>query len=163
VKKPIATDQTSENIALVIEMLGGAVERLGRYSKGRSQKELMTPLSKGERTPTEVLAHILHCEARGSEAIYLALMLKEPEVAPVHAERDWGKLVRYDLQPFAEMTAYFKFRRAVLMRVLSELDAKKWSRTIREAGKARRESVYWQARGLATHENEHLGELTDRP
>ena len=117
------------------------------------------PMGKGRRTSTEVLAHMLHCEARGSEAIYLALMLNEPEVAPVHAERQWGKLVRYDLRPFAEMAAYFRFRRAVLLRVLSGLDAKKWSRAIREAGKARRESVYMGARGMAMHENGHLGEL----
>jgi DinB superfamily len=158
-KKSISTDLTPENITLVMQMLGGASDRLDRYAKSHSAKQLTTPLGKGERRPTEVLAHILHCEARSSEAILLALTSDEPELTRVHPERDFGKLVRYDLQPFAELVEYFRFRRAVLMRVLEGLTPAKWVRVVREPGKARKESVYLLARGQATHEEVHLAEL----
>jgi hypothetical protein len=152
-KKTISTDPSKDNIARVMELLGAASERLERYSRSKSAKQLTTPLGKGERTPTEVLAHVLHCEARGTEAIVLALTVNEPTLPDVHAERQFGKLMRYDLLPFGELVEYFKLRRAVLLRVLQELPAAKWSRVVRQPGKARRESVYWLARGHALHED----------
>jgi hypothetical protein len=158
-KKSVSTDLTKENIARVLEMLGGASERLERYVKGKSAGQLTSPLGKGQRSPTEVLAHVLHCEARSSEAMYLALIAKEPEIVVVHAERDWGKLLRYDLLPFGELLAYFKTRREIMLRVLRELPEAKWSRAVKWPGKQRLESVYWAARGQATHEEEHLGEM----
>ena len=77
----------------------------------------------------------------------------------VHPERQVGKLLRYDLLAFADLLAYFKLRRTVLLRVLKSLTAAQWSRSIREARKQRQESVYWQARGQALHEFEHLSDL----
>jgi hypothetical protein len=61
--------------------------------------------------------------------------------------------------PFDDLLAYFTFRRQVLLRVLAGLSDAQWSRTIREEGKARQESVYWRARGLAHHEQSHLSDL----
>jgi len=34
-----------------------------------------------------------------------------------------------------------------------------WSRTIREEGKKRKESVYWRARTIVMHELDHVGDL----
>jgi hypothetical protein len=158
-KKSVSTDLTKENVERVLEMLDGAGARLERYRKSHTGGQLTKPLGSGQRSPVQVLAHILNCEARTSETIYLALLQKEPQVVVVHPERDWGKLMHYDDLPFAELVAYFKFRRAVLMRVLRELPQAKWSRAVRWPGKQRLESVYWQARGLAMHEEEHLVEL----
>jgi hypothetical protein len=47
-------------------------------------------------------------------------------------------------------------RRIVLLRVLTSPAEEKWSRSIRENKKKRKESVYWQARSIAMHELEHL-------
>ena len=135
------------------------MERLG---KGLSDEKLHEPLGKGERSFIETLAHLLNCEARASEAIYMALLAKEPTFPQIHPERDLGKLLRYDLMDFRELLAYFKFRRAALLRVLSSLNESQWSRVIREEGKQRKESVYWQARGQALHELEHLLDLESK-
>jgi hypothetical protein len=159
VKKSVSTELTRTNIAEIQDLLAEAPKKLERFSEGLSVEQFAKALGRGERSFTENLAHMLHCEARSSEATYLALLANEPTLAGIHSERDFGNLVRYDLQAFSDLLAYFKFRRNVLLRVLSSLTDKQWSRGIREAGKQRKESVYWQARGIAMHEVEHVSEM----
>ena len=158
-KKAISTDLTSANIEKVMELLRDTPAQLEHVTKPLREEELHWPLGAGERSFTEDLAHLIHTEARSSEAIYLALLLDEPLVADVHPERQWGKLLRYDLLAFSELLTYFKLRRAVLLRVLTSLTEEQWGRVIREAGKKRKESVYWRARTIAMHELDHLSDL----
>lgn len=158
-KKLISTELTVANIAKVTALLANAPEKLEQLSKLFSETQLNQPFAPGERSFTEILAHLLHCEARSAEAIYLALLADEPLFTNVHPEREFGKLLRYDFWPFAELLAYFKFRRAVLLRVLAELTPEKWARCIQESGKKRKESVYWLARSLALHELEHVNQV----
>jgi hypothetical protein len=108
------------------------------------------------------LAHLIHTESRSSETIYLALFLKEPLVPDIHPERQWGKLLRFDLLPFSELLVYFKIRRVVLLRVLASLTEPQWKRSIREAGKKRQESIYWRARTIAMHELDHVSDLQNK-
>jgi hypothetical protein len=157
--KSITPDQTPENIAKVLEVLTQSPVRLEALSRSVAAERISQPLGKGERTPTEALAHMLNVEAISSEMIYQALLVKEPFFADIHPERDWGKLLRFDLLNFSELFAYFLIRRKVLLQVLSGLKEKDWSRTIREEGKQRKESVYWRARTIAMHELDHLGDL----
>jgi len=158
-KKVISTEQTNANIAKVQELLADLPVQLESLSKALSAEQLLQPLGAGERTFTEDLAHLIHSEARTSEAIYLALLLDEPLVPDIHSERQWGKLLRFDLLPFHELLDYFKLRRVVLLRVLHSLNEEQWTRSIREQGKKRKESVYWRARSLAMHELDHLTDL----
>ena len=160
--KTITTDQTPENIAKVLEVLTQSPARLKALGKSVSADKLRQPLGKGERTPTEVLAHMINGESISSEMIYQALLVKEPFFADIHPERDWGKLLRFDLLDFSELLAYFIIRRKVLVRVLSELKEKDWSRAVREEGKQRKESVYWRARTIAMHELDHIGDLESK-
>ena len=155
-KKQIPTEQTEANIQEVLRLLSETPVQLEKLSKGSSEERLRKPLGAGERSFVEALAHLLNCEARTAEAIQLALMRSEPLIPDIHPERDLGKLLRYDQLPFDELLAYFKFRRAVLLKVLSSLKESQWSRAVREEGKQRKESVYWRARGQALHELEHI-------
>ena len=158
-KKQISTEQTDANIKDVLRLLRETPERLAVLSTGLSEKELQRPLGTGERSFIETLTHLINTEAISSESIYLALLMNEPMIANIHAERDLGKLLRFDLLPFGELMAYFKLRRTILVRVLEPLAGKQWSRLIREEKKQRKESVYWRARGQALHELEHLQDL----
>ena len=158
-KKTISTEQTRANINRLIAILEDSPGWIERLSHSLTDEQLGQSLGQGERSFIEKLAHLVHSEARASEAIYLALLVDEPMLAQVHAERQWGNLLRFDLLPFAELLVYFKLRRTVLLRVLAGLDDGLWSRTVREAGKKRQESVYWKARALALHELEHLTDL----
>lgn len=161
-KKTISTELTTSNIAKVKELLADTPGQLERVSKALSEDQLRQSLGAGERSFTEDLAHLIHTEDRSSEAIYLALLLDEPLVPDIHPERQWGKLLRFDLMSFRELLAYFKVRRAVLLRVLDSLTDEQWARSIREAGKKRLESVYWRARTIAMHELDHLTDLQSK-
>lgn len=68
-------------------------------------------------------------------------------------------MLRYNLSDFDDLLMYFKFRRTVMLRVLSGLKEVQWLCAIREEGKQRKETVYWRARSLALHEVEHVWDL----
>ena len=119
--KLLSTDLTPANITKVLELLAESPVRLNSLVKSLPAEKLRRPLGAGERTPSEVLAHISNGEARSSEMIYQALLVDEPYFADIHPERDWGKLLRFDLLDVADLISYFKTRRKVLLRVLSAL------------------------------------------
>lgn len=168
-KKSISTDQTPASIAKVMDVLAGTSSKLEALSQALSVKssvyplpsvdKLHQPLGRGERFFTEVLAHLINGEARSSEMIYQALLANEPFFADIHPDRNWGKLLRFDLLEFSDLLEYFKLRRRVLLRVLSGLKEEGWARCVREGGKQRKESVYWRARTIAIHEIDHRGDL----
>ena len=158
-KKPIPTQQTPDNIARVLALLAATPDGLAAHARGRDDEQLRQSVGPGERSFVETVAHLINTEWRTTESITLALLTDEPLLPAIHAERDYGKLLRHDLMPPAESLAYFRYRRVVLLRVLSSLNEARWARTVREAGKQRRESVYWLARGMALHEREHLLQL----
>ncbi|MBN8582543.1 MAG: DinB family protein [Anaerolineae bacterium] len=158
----LSTELNAANIARVLEILAESPTRLAAVTKAVSAETLSQPLGKEERTPTEVLAHVLNGEARSAEMIYQALLVQEPYFPDLHPDRDLGKLLRFDLLNFSELLAYFNVRRKVLLRVLSGLSEAQWARTIQEEGKKRKESVYWRARTLVMHELDHLGDLEQK-
>jgi hypothetical protein len=162
VKKQISTEQTDANLKAVIRLLTGIPSQLEEMRKALPSAEVSEPLGEGERSFIEVLAHLLNCEARSFEAITLALLAKEPVLTHIHPERDLGKLLRYEHLPVDELLAYFSFRRRSLLNVLNALKESQWSRAIRPESKQRKESVYWQARGLALHELEHVQDLQQK-
>lgn len=161
-KKPIATDLTSVNTARVLDLLAQTPETLSAMRRHFSGEQARRPLRSGERSFVETVAHLIHVEARSAESIYLALLLTEPLLPTVHAERAWGRLLRFEALEVDELLAYFDLRRKVLLRVLTGLKATAWARTIREEGKQRKESVYWRVRALALHETEHLHDLENK-
>jgi hypothetical protein len=161
-KKTISTDLTSVNISKVTELLAKVPMQLEMLSKSLTSEQLSQPLGSEERSFTEDLAHLINSEARSSEAIYLAILVDEPFVPDIHSERQWGKLLRYDLLLFSDLLVYFKLRRSVLLRVLASLTKEQWGRSIREEGKKRKESIYWRARSIAMHELDHLTDLQNK-
>lgn len=161
-QKTISTEQTPANITAALDILRQIPPRLAELSAGLSTEQLQTPLGEGERSFTENMAHLINCEARSAETIYAALVLNEPLMLTIHAERDWGKLLRHDAWPLADLLTYFTFRRGVMLRVLEGLTDQQWGRVVRQEGKQRKESVYWQVRGLAMHEQEHVADLAGK-
>jgi hypothetical protein len=149
-KKRIPAEQSEANVTEVLRLLAETHPKLESLSTGLSEQQYLAPLGPGERSLKETLVHILNCESRTFETITMALLAGEPLLATIHAERDFGKLFQFERMPFSDLLAYFKFRRTVLLRVLNNLKEKQWSRVVRQEGKQRMESVYWQARpGLA--------------
>lgn len=160
-KTTLSTALTPANIATVTRLLTETPPALEALAQSRTSEQLRAPLEAGEWSLTQILAHLIHSEARTSESIYLSLLADEPLFFDIHPEREWGRLLRYDQFEFPELVAYFKLRRVVLLRVLASLTPQEWARTIREEGKARRESVYWRTRAMSLHEQEHLADIAD--
>ena len=157
--KRLSTAASAENIASALELLAHMPDQLAGLAQRLPQKQLEQPIAAGERSPRLVLVHLLNCEARASDAIYAALLLRDPLVPRIHPERNWGKLMRYEQFGYADLLDYFRFRRQVLLGVLRALSAEQWARSIRQAGKQRRETVYLLARGAAMHETEHIQDI----
>jgi hypothetical protein len=161
-KKTISTEIIDSNIAQVIDLLSETSSKLGILRSRFSDEQFIKPLGAGERSLTEDLAHLINCEAMSSELIYLALLKDEATFNDIHPEREYGKLLRYDLFSFNSLVDYFIFRRTILLRVLSSLKAEQWSRSVSEKGKKRKETVYWRARSMALHELEHINDIDSK-
>ncbi len=161
-KKTISTEITESNIAQIIDLLSDTSRKLESLLSRFSDEQFVKPLGAGERSLTENLAHLINCEAMSSEFIYLALLKDEVTFNDVHPEREYGKLLRYDLFSFKSLVDYFIFRRTILLRVLSSLKIEQWSRSVSEKEKKRKESVYWRARSIALHELEHKNDIENK-
>ncbi|MDE2777466.1 MAG: DinB family protein [Chloroflexota bacterium] len=161
-RKRLTTKPSDERIALILDTLQAAPARLKSLRAGLSDEQVNQPLGEGERSFKRDLTHLIYCAERGTDPIYMALLLNEPLAPSIHAERDWGALMRYEAFEIAELMAYFAFRRAALMRILHGLKRAQWDRAVQRDGVKRAESVYHWARGLCLHEFGHLEDLTVR-
>lgn len=160
--KRLKTQASDERIALVLEHLAVGPQRLGNLRAGLSAAELTRPLGEGERSFKRDVTHLIYCAERGSDPIHHALLLREPFMPRIHAERDWGKLMAYEAFDIEELMAYFRFRRMALLRILGGLSRDDWERSVRREGVKRSESVYYAARGLCLHELGHLEDLAGK-
>ena len=149
-------------IGLMLAVLAAAPDRLNALGRGLTDAQLDRPLGEGERSFKRDLTHLTYCAERGSDPIHHALLLDLPVMPRIHAERDWGALMRYEAFEVAELLAYFSFRRAALLRILRGLSRDQWDRSVRREGLKRCESVYYSARGLCLHEYGHLEDLTGK-
>lgn len=157
--KQLKTTISDERIGLALAHLELAPLRLQNLAADLSQADLTKPLGEGERSFKRDLTHLCYCAERGAAPIHHALLLEEPFMPRIHAERDWGKLMSYEDFAIAELLAYFRFQRRALIRVLRRLRPAQWQRSVRREGVKRLESVYYCARGLCLHEMEHLEDL----
>ncbi len=160
--KVLSTQPSDERIALILQVLAATPGRLQNLSAGLSDAELTTPLGEGERSFKRDLTHLIYCAERGADPIFQALLLKEPFIPRIHAERDWGALMAYEAFEIPELMAYFDFRRAALLNILRALTGPQWERSVRREGVKRSESVYHWARGLSVHELGHLEDLAGK-
>jgi hypothetical protein len=158
----ISTQPTSENIAAVLTLLQDTPRKLAALADDQPREALHQPLGQRERSFKENLVHLLNSEARLSEEIYLALLLDQPHLPRTHSKRDWGKLVHFQTVDLEDLLTYFQIRRKLLLNVLDDLEEESWSRTVKEEGKKRRESVFWKARALALHERDHMLDLKQK-
>ena len=157
--KRLKTQPSPERVALVMDTLDMSPRRLDNLRAGLSHDALTAPLGQGERSFKRDLTHLIYCAERGSHPIVQALLLDTPFLPRIHAEREWGKLMRYEAFDIEELLAYFGFRRRALMNILRGLDESQWRRGARREGVKRVESVYYSARGMCLHELEHLEDL----
>ncbi|MYE27817.1 MAG: DinB family protein [Chloroflexi bacterium] len=160
--KRLARSPSSERIELVLDVLGATPAKLQDLADGLSKEALTRPLGEGERSFKRDLTHLIYCAERGAIPIYYALTAEQPFMPRIHAERQWGKLLRYEAFDMPDLFTYFSFNRRALLNVLNGLTPRQWERAVRPEGKKRKESVYYTARGLCVHEYGHLEDLAKK-
>ena len=147
--KRLTTTPSEERITLILEVLAATPSRLHELRAGMADDELDRPLGQGERSFKRDLTHLIYCAERGTIPIYYALAANEPFMPRIHAERQWGRLLRYEAFDLPDLLAYYAFNRRALLNVLHGLTPQQWERTVKPEGKKRSESVYYAARGCA--------------
>ncbi len=158
----ISTQASQANIQRVQEMLRRVPPQLEALNARYTPADLAQPLEPGEWSPHRILAHLVNCEARASEAIYHALLLESPPYQPIHAERDLGALMRYEQYSFADLVTYLSFRRRSLLAVLAGLSHEQWLRPFQPVGRKQQQNVYRMARGTSIHETRHIEHIADK-
>lgn len=160
--KRLATKPSEERISLILDVLAATSSRLHELRAGLADDDLDRPLGQGERSFKRDLTHLIYCAERGTIPIYYALAANTPFMPRIHAERQWGKLLRYEAFDLPDLFAYFSFNRRALLNVLRMLTPQQWERTVMPEGKKRSESVYYSARGMCVHEYGHLEDLAKK-
>lgn len=156
VRLHIQTKYSEREASNIISYLEKVPQQLTDVRSLLSEEEVSIPIRPGERSLRDMLAHLIHCEARSHEAIVSALAVDVPRIVKIHPEKQYGKLLNFEQLAPDSLLDYFKLRRMVLAGLLRRLTANQWVRTIEEEGKTRRESVYLLARSLVLHEAEHV-------
>jgi hypothetical protein len=154
----IPTKHSPQNIEKILGTLVDTPARLRTLSRARSRTELSAPLSPGQWSFTEVLAHLNACAELSTQAIYYALLVENPVLPDVHPQRNWAKLLRYDRFSVGDLLTSFSFRRVILSGKLSKLSEVQWERPMTR-GRKRPENIYRIARSLAIHEVDHITQL----
>ena len=157
----IKTLPSQANINRLLALLGETHAQFEDLPRSLFKDELCEPLSEGEWSFTEILAHLLCREEIISQSIYYALLVDDPILPDVHPQRQWAPLVRYAHFPVQELLGYFSFRRETLLRVLVDISGAEWIRVVSRATK-RPESIYRLARSLALHEVDHLQDIASK-
>lgn len=154
----IPTEQSPDSIGLVIDMLENTARFFAEAAAKMTPSEIAAPLTLGEWSFHEIMAHLLTTNEVTTNAIVYALALKEPSLPEIHPRRAWGKALRYEKQPFADLLAAYQFRRRVILNVLRDLTPKKWAAQLHRPA-SRSTTVYLQARSMALHDREHVEHL----
>ena len=156
----LSTIPTAKNIATVLETLDETPSELNRLCASLTSEQIQQPLGEGEWSFHQVLMHMHHCTDVSTPRIHYALMLDNPTIPVVHAERDWGQLMPYQSHSTGELLTLYQFNRQSLMYILTVLEDEQWERPFLK-GEARHNphNVYREARGMALHEFEHIQDL----
>ncbi len=154
----IPTKLSESSIAAVKDTLKATAKFLSECIQSKSPQELDAPLTPGEWSFREVMAHLLTTNEVSMNTIVYGMALNEPILPEIHPRRDWGRLLQYADYPLEDILHVYQFKRRVLLGILGRLSQKQWSAVIhRPPGKAT--TVFLQARGIALHDLEHVEHL----
>ena len=82
--KKISSEPTTENINRLLALLGETPAQLEALSRSLSAEQQREPLSEGEWSFVEHLAHLLSREEISSQSIYYALLVGNPVLPDIH-------------------------------------------------------------------------------
>jgi hypothetical protein len=155
-KKEIPTAQSDDAIKNIFETLEETPRFLIAIAKRFDEKTSLNPIIEGKRSFRETLVHLLNIEGLNYTTIYPAFLLNKPKVYPLHAEKDFDRLSLFTDFKLKDLLQAFDLERKKTLSFLRSLKPNDWIRQLVEDNKARQETIYWRARGLAVHDYTHV-------
>ncbi|MFN8278437.1 MAG: hypothetical protein U0T84_13215 [Chitinophagales bacterium] len=155
-KQAIPTAFSAPAVTAILATLEDTVLYLQALARKFDDKSARLPIVAGKRSFRETLIHLLNFEALHYHTAYMALLLREPKVYPIHAERDIARLKLFAGFTVDELVQSFCLERKKYLSFLRALQQPDWARSIEEAGKARHENIYLMARRTAIHDYTHI-------
>ena len=155
-KREFPTTQSDIAIKNVFETLEETPRFLNTVAKRFDEKTALNPIIEGKRSFRETLVHLLNIEGLNYTTIYPAFLLSKPKIYPLHAERDFDRLSLFGDFKMKDLLLAFHFERKKTLSFLGSLKPNDWNKQLVEDNKARQETIYWRARGLAVHDYTHV-------
>ena len=147
----------------VIELLAATPPRIGTLAAQLAPDQLLAAPAPGEWSVNELVAHLrANADVWGGH-IERILGEDRPTWRRV-SPRAWLRKTDYAAWPFPASFEAYAAQRADLLAVLEPLAPEAWERVavVRESGgRVIERSVLFYATSLATHEQEHLGQIAD--
>jgi hypothetical protein len=152
---------TRLTIDQVLTQLAEQPKTIGALTAGLPRARLHRPLSHGEWSLNDVLAHLRSCSDMWGKYIATIIADDHPTIRAMNP-RTWIKSTDYPDLEFAPSLRAFRRQRAGLLALLRPLPTATWSRgaTVTGAGKPLERTVLDYARWLANHERSHVKLIT---
>ncbi len=155
-RNEIPTSFSEAALDTILATLEYTPQYLNSIAKHFDDKTSLKPLMEGKRSFRETLIHLLNFEGLNYTTVYPALLLNNPKVYPIHAERDFGKLCLFTDFQLSELLTAFCFERKKSLSFLKSLKTKDWTKSLIEESKVREETIYSMARRTAVHDFTHI-------
>lgn len=151
---------TPAGIEKFLALLAETPDRMTVLTHGLDDAHLRMAPGPGEWSIVDILSHLRSCADVWGGIIAAMLSDNEPALEEIHP-RTWQKKAGYEKFPFNESLRQFMTQRQELLGQLRCLSFEQWERGA-VIGK-RRHTVFNQARRMALHEQDHLGQIEDLP
>jgi len=141
---------------LVLDLLQATPNRLAALAHGLPDSVLKQRPGVDAWSATDILAHLRACADVWGKSILTMIAEDAPKLRYL-SPRTWVRKTDYDRLDFQSSLSAFTHQRLELLKVLSRLPRKDWSRSATFSGttKGRHQTVYSYATRMAEHEDSH--------
>ena len=149
--------KSSLMIEHVLPLLQQTPRRITALTAGLTAAQLHTPLSPGEWSVNDILAHLRACADVWGDCIRVIATQDRPTIRAINPTT-WIEQTDYRKQKFKPSLQAFTAQRANLLKYIGSLAPKDWSRgaIVTGAGSVLTRTVLFYAQWLARHERSHI-------
>ena len=149
--------KSSLTIEQVLALLPETPRRIAALTSGLTAAQLHTPLSPGEWSVNDILAHLRSCADVWGDCMRVIATQDRPTLRAINPTT-WIEQTDYREQKFIPSLQAFTAQRADLLKYINSLTPKDWSRTatVTGAGSVLTRTVLFYGQWLARHERSHI-------
>lgn len=155
-KREIPTTFSDNALDTLFSILEYTPQFFAELANEYDEVNSLEPIIEGKRSFRDTLIHLLNFEGLNYTTVYPAYLIIQPQVYPIHCERDFNRLNLFSEFQLHDLLLAFSFERKKYLTFLKSLKKKDWNREIVEEGKTRKETIYLLARRSALHDFMHV-------